>query len=72
MKVHGPGLVSLTTQLYFQGDPHQERDYILQEVPPGARARVIAALEPPAVGMEREARLAHVDLVVEARQEVSP
>lgn len=72
VKVHGPGLVSLTTQIYFQGDPHQERDYILQEVPPGARTRVIAALEPPAAGMEDGAKLAHVELVVEARPEVRP
>lgn len=72
LKVHRAGLVVLTTQLYFHGDPHQDRDFILQAVPPGERSRVITALEPPAAGMEPEAKLAHVELVVPVRPEPQP
>ncbi len=72
VKVRGPSLVTLTTQLYFQGDPHHAGDYILEDIPPGARGRVITTLEPPAAGMEPEARLAHVELVVDARAERQP
>lgn len=72
MKVHRTGTIELTTQVYFHGDAHQDGDYILQDVPPGSRARVIVSLEPPADGMEPQARLAHLDLVVEVRSEHRP
>lgn len=72
VKVHGAGVAKLTTQLYFHGDPHQDRDDILQDLSPGERGRVITSLEPPVAGMESDAALAHVELIVSVRAEPQP
>ncbi len=72
VKVHRAGVAALTTQLYFHGDPHQDRDHILQDIPAGERGRVMTSFEPPAGGMEPEAKLAHVELVVSVQPERQP
>lgn len=72
VKVHRPGYLDLTTQLYFVGDPHQDRDHIFQAIPPGEQSRVLAPLEPSAPGMEPQAKLVHVEVVVRARAESRP
>lgn len=45
-KIAAPGFRSLTTQLYFDGDPLNAKDRILRSLPPEVRARVIAKLAP--------------------------
>ena len=63
-KVHYADGRTLTTQLYFDGDPYLEQDYIFQDVPIAERRRVVARSEPPEPGKEREGRLYRFDLVV--------
>ena len=57
---------TLTTQLYFDGDPYLDRDYIFQDVPLAERRQVVARSEPPEPGREKEGRLYRFDLVVYA------
>jgi protocatechuate 3,4-dioxygenase beta subunit len=40
-RVDGPRLRRLTTQMYFAGDPYQERDSILNSVPVALRRKVV-------------------------------
>jgi len=55
-KVHRKGVPTLTTQMYFAGDPYQERDRIFRQVPEAARPRVLVQLEPPTGDMKPDAR----------------
>ena len=41
MKVHKSGYPSLTTQLYFKGDPLNEKDLILRKISPAERHLVV-------------------------------
>lgn len=41
-KVAAPGHRTLTTQFYFEGDPHNAKDRILRALPPAQRKLVIA------------------------------
>lgn len=43
-KVHKLGYHELITQLYFQGDPLNDRDLILKQIPLAERARVISPI----------------------------
>lgn len=63
-KVHRRAAPTLTTQMYFAGDPYLSRDRIYQAIPPAARSRVVVALEPPTEGLEPDSRLCRFDLVV--------
>ncbi|WP_207062148.1 protocatechuate 3,4-dioxygenase [Motiliproteus sp. SC1-56] len=45
-RVSARGRPSLTTQLYFAGDPLNERDVLLAQVPPDRRAALMTQLQP--------------------------
>ena len=48
-KVGGPGFESLTTQMYFAGDPGNDRDFVRKQIrDPEARASVTIAFAPSA------------------------
>ena len=52
------------TQMYFVGDAFQASDYILNDVPPHERKRVIVQLEQPGADYEADARLGRFDLTL--------
>jgi protocatechuate 3,4-dioxygenase beta subunit len=53
----------LVTQLYFDGEPLNERDQFLQSVPPDQRVLLIAKLLPPPAELEPDSRLVIFDIV---------
>lgn len=63
-KVHGHSRQELTTQMYFTGDPYHQKDYILNDVPPTERKRVIVELEEARREFETGSRLCRFDLVM--------
>lgn len=62
--IHEPDHQELTTQMYFAGDPYHQKDYILNDVPPAERKRVIVELEEPGRGHEPNSRLCRFDLTL--------
>lgn len=46
------GYRELVTQMYFKGDPLNERDLILQQIPPSQRASVIVDFQPSGTEFE--------------------
>jgi len=61
-KVRGPGFESLVTQMYFAGEPANERDFIRKRIrDPEARASVTVAFAPSA---ESEVPSGQFDIVV--------
>ncbi|MGH7230178.1 MAG: hypothetical protein ACREJU_02315 [Nitrospiraceae bacterium] len=65
-KITHPDFRDLVTQMYFAGDPHQEKDYILNKVSDTERARVIVAMEQPRSDYDRDAPLCRFDLTLPA------
>jgi len=63
-KVRQPNSQEWTTQMYFAGDPHQDRDYILNEVPAVERKRVIVEMQEPPRQYEPTSRLCRFDLIL--------
>ena len=63
-KVHTPDRRELTTQLYFAGDPYQEKDYILNDVPAAERSRVMVKLEEAGQEFETGSRVCRFDLTL--------
>jgi protocatechuate 3,4-dioxygenase beta subunit len=53
----------LVTQLYFDGEPLNERDQFLQSVLPDRRVLLIAKLLPPPAELEPDSRLVIFDIV---------
>ncbi len=51
-KVAKLGFHELITQLYFEGNPHNEKDLILQGLPAADRPKVVRRLIPGSSGME--------------------
>jgi protocatechuate 3,4-dioxygenase, beta subunit len=49
VKVTAPGYPSLTTQIYFKGNPYNSRDRILQNLSPAQQAMVTLDLKEPLV-----------------------
>jgi protocatechuate 3,4-dioxygenase beta subunit len=47
-RVEAPGMRRLTTQMYFAGDPHQDRDGVLMALSSAERRRVIVEPDRPA------------------------
>jgi protocatechuate 3,4-dioxygenase beta subunit len=47
-RAEGPNLRRLTTQMYFAGDPHQNRDFVLRDIPASERRKVIIEPTRPA------------------------
>lgn len=59
------GKPSLTTQMYVEGEPRNERDFLLTRIrDPQARAAVIVPLEPAPDAVEPGALLATFDIVL--------
>jgi protocatechuate 3,4-dioxygenase beta subunit len=62
--VKGQGLPKLATQLYNEGEPQNERDFLFRSIAPGAREGVIMKFR-PASQLESGALLAEPRLVLE-------
>ena len=52
------------TQMYFAGDPYQDKDGIFQEIPASERDLVVITMEPPASEQERDAKICRFDLTL--------
>jgi len=63
-KIRPAGLPEVTTQMYFAGDPYHKGDYILNDVPAEARARVIVELLAPGPGYEPDSKVCHFDVAL--------
>jgi protocatechuate 3,4-dioxygenase beta subunit len=63
-KVHRRGSPTLTTQMYFAGDPYLARDRIFQAIPRPARPRVVVSLAPPGPEYDPDVRLCRFNLIV--------
>jgi protocatechuate 3,4-dioxygenase, beta subunit len=63
--VAGQGLPKLTTQLYNEGEPQNERDFLFRSIAPAARDGVIMKFR-PAPQLEAGALMAESRLVMEA------
>lgn len=61
-KVHRKGFPTLTTQMYFAGDPYLDSDRIFKRIPESARPRVVVQLEPPTQAMEPDAKMCRFDI----------
>lgn len=64
VKVTHPDFGDFITQLYFAGDPYQDKDRILQTVPDEERERVVVHLEEPGVDDKSGAKVARFDLTL--------
>lgn len=62
IKVHRKGFPTLTTQMYFVGDPHLEADRIFRRIPEAMRPSVVVQLDPPTRDMEPDAKLCRFDI----------
>ncbi|MBI4401418.1 MAG: hypothetical protein HY581_07295 [Nitrospirae bacterium] len=61
-KVYRKGFPTLTTQMYFAGDPYLEKDLIFRRIPEPARPQVVVQLKPPARDMEPDAKVCRFDI----------
>lgn len=55
-KVYRRGFPTLTTQMYFAGDPYLESDRIFRRIAESERPRVVVQVEPPSRDREPDAR----------------
>jgi protocatechuate 3,4-dioxygenase, beta subunit len=58
------GYRELVTQMYFAGDPLNDKDLILQALPPEERARVVVSFRPAGEGHEPGSLSGEFDLVL--------
>lgn len=63
-KVSKLGYRELTTQMYFKGDPHNAKDYILLDLPPAERERVVVEFQPAGPGFEPGSRAGTFDITL--------
>lgn len=63
-KIQGDDRQELTTQMYFAGDPYHQKDYILNDVPPAVRKRVIVEREEPGREFEPDSHVCRFDLML--------
>lgn len=49
-KITAPGFQTLITQMYFAGDPLNDKDHILRRLAPDLRERVVSSFVPAAAG----------------------
>jgi protocatechuate 3,4-dioxygenase, beta subunit len=63
-KVTHPNFPDFVTQLYFTGDSYQDKDGILNSIPPAQRNQVIVGMEAPARENEQDAKTARFDLTL--------
>lgn len=54
----------LVTQMYFDGEPENEKDWFLQSIPPGRRGLLTVKLLPPPPELEPESKVAVFDIVL--------
>ncbi len=66
--VSGPGVETLVTQMYFAGNPLNERDHLLNNIPePDERKRLMVALQPPPPSLEPASRVGVFNLVLQRK-----
>jgi protocatechuate 3,4-dioxygenase beta subunit len=63
-KVSHPEYGEFITQMYFVGDPFQDKDPIFNDVPRAERNRLLVTMEQPGADYEPEARLARFDVTL--------
>ena len=63
-KVAGPAHRELTTQMYFAGDRYLESDFIVHDLSPEERQRVIVERQDPGTGFDENAGLYEFNLTV--------
>jgi protocatechuate 3,4-dioxygenase beta subunit len=63
-KVSHPEYGEFITQMYFVGDPYQDKDPIFKDVPPAERNRLLVTMEQPGADYEPEARVARFDVTL--------
>ncbi len=63
-KVAKRGYAELITQMYFAGDPLNDRDLILRNLTPAERKSVIIALEEPTEGFDPAAKIARFSITL--------
>lgn len=63
-KISALGYKELITQLYFEGDPLNDKDLILKAIPKKLRPSVIMKLGPPEEGMDPLAQLGQFNIVL--------
>ncbi len=67
-RVQARGFETLVTQMYFAGDPLNEKDPLLGAVgDPAERARLVVRLEPPPPDLEPDSRVAVFDIRLRPR-----
>jgi protocatechuate 3,4-dioxygenase beta subunit len=54
----------LVTQMYFEGEPENEKDWFLQSIPAPGRSRLTVKLLPPTPEFEADSNLAVFDIVL--------
>jgi protocatechuate 3,4-dioxygenase beta subunit len=54
----------LVTQLYFEGEPENDKDWFLQSIPVRAQKRLIVSLLPPTPEFEADSKIAVFDIVL--------
>ncbi len=60
------GFRELVTQMYFKGDPYNDKDFILQDLPTAERELVIVDFQPSAVGFEPGSLTGNFDVTLRA------
>lgn len=65
-KVTHPAFGEFITQMYFVGDPYQDKDGILNEIPTPDRNHVIVAMELPPPEYERDTKICRFDVTLPA------
>ena len=63
-KVHKLGYHELTTQMYFEGNEHNDRDKILQAIPASERGLVVIPMKEPSPEMEPGSKLCEFDISI--------
>jgi len=64
-KIAKLGYRDLITQMYFQGEPLNEKDFILQEVPAAERSRVVIEFRPSPRDLEPESLTGTFDITLQ-------
>lgn len=66
-KVSHPDFGEFITQMYFAGDPYQDKDGIFNDIPASERDRVVVTMESPGADYERDARICPFDLTLKPK-----
>jgi protocatechuate 3,4-dioxygenase beta subunit len=63
-KVSHPSVHDFITQMYFVGDPYQDKDGILNNLPRAQRDLIIVPMEQPTPEYEQDSKIARFDLTL--------